>query len=262
MFASINTYSLSSIYWRPLDFNIVGDKFSLKKESVYFDNGVIFNLFDALKDPKDSKFNRRTGLFLTNVYNNSGIFIDKDTPLITEPLTEIVSPIVNPYNSYVIKLSSSNGYSLLLESTDLNFDSTDSLKFTFLNDRQVTVQNSDEFYLTFESVSNYGLIFKPKITPLDFSQVFEYLLGENEITLFTDSEYTYVVAKYANNVFGVVSTPSTSLNSTLSSTTRLKLVSTNLIKFSKNSISNSFLAKYDINPIEQLKYLKITLFSV
>jgi hypothetical protein len=72
---SINSYALSTIYWRPIDFNVVGSDYSLTKQTIYFNNGMEFNTFNALKDGKDLNFNRKTGLFLTNVFNNTGIFV-------------------------------------------------------------------------------------------------------------------------------------------------------------------------------------------
>lgn len=254
--ASINLYSLSSIYWRPARFDVVGEKFSFKKEPVYFNNGIKFNLFNALKEPKDVKFNRRTGLFLTNVYNNSAIFVDKDTPLNIENLTEINSPISNPLNNNVIKLSASNNFSLLYESNNQGLENTDVLKFIFVGNSQIMVESTDRFYLTYESLSNFGLKLRPKITPLNSSQLFEYLLSDNEIVLFpSGSNYQQVVAKYPNNVYGVINTPYTSLNNTISSTTRLKFTSVNLKKISNDSVTQSFLTKYETSPINEPKYL-------
>lgn len=295
MSVQINLYNnLSGVYWKPINFDIIDNKSSLKKEQVYFNNSVKFNVIEAFKDSKDLKFNRRSGLLLTNVTNNTSIFLETTPPLNVTNLEFIESPLLDPETNLVISLSSYNQTSVLVETNRTSLNSSDVLTFTFTEDNKVTVQSKEGFYLTAQQIGNYGLFFTTKIVPDNASQLFDYLLGPNEIILFkSETNYQSVVSKYPNGVLGLIdntyspyfspptivstisasttllsliSNPSVFINSIsfappplnpLSANIKFKFASVDLTQFSKNSINNSFLASYNTNPLQFEKYLKI-----
>jgi hypothetical protein len=257
---SINSYALSTIYWRPIDFNVVGSDYSLTKQTIYFNNGMEFNTFNALKEGKDLNFNRKTGLFLTNVFNNTGIFVSNETPDVVETLTEIETPLYDVFSRFSISLSTINtGSTVLARTSSIRIDSVNTLKFIFMeDDTKVMVQSPDGLFLTSESMSNFGLTFKTKISPLGSAQLFDYFLGNNEITLFkSGTDYTEVVARYPNNIYGLAPYYSIGRNAPLSAVYRLGFSSVNFKDIEPTSVVDSKLVEYETNPVAVEKYLKI-----
>jgi hypothetical protein len=295
MSVQINLYNnLSAIYWRPINFNLIDNKSSLKKEQIYFNNSTTFNVFEAFKNPKDSKFNRRTGLLLTNVLNNSSIFLETIPPLDSSDLKFIETPLLNPRTNQTFSLSSYNQTNILIETNHTELKQTDVLTFSFTNNNKVRVSSKEGLYLTAQQIGNYGLTFTTKIIPDNASQLFDYLLGNDEIILFkSETNYQIVVAMYSNGVLGLINNPYTNITSAtimasisapttlfsligqpsvlinsldsdsysssvnaISSNIKFKFASVDLSTFSKNSIQNSFLVKYNASPLQFDKYLK------
>ena len=93
--ASINSYKITDIYWNPIDFNIIGEQFKLKKTPITFDNGMSFNLFDCLENIQDLKFNNKNGIFLSELKNNTSIIEDNSSPESVSNLSLIESPIAS-----------------------------------------------------------------------------------------------------------------------------------------------------------------------
>ena len=140
MSVSINAFtSLDSISWKPVDFEPVGNKLTVKKTPVVFDNGMKFYLHDMLKDAPDLSFNRKTGFFLTAPVFNSLIFNGNDSPNNTNELKKIESPIMDS-NKFIFSLFPTNSaevnpkYSIAKSGTT-HFTSKDTFIFTFLGDK-------------------------------------------------------------------------------------------------------------------------------
>ena len=100
MAAIFNIYNkLESTYWKPVNFNVVGDQVNVKKIPVLFDNGMYFYLHTFLKNSNDFTFNKKTGTFLTNFLYNSYFLKNNVNPSITNELTKIESPITSSQNN-------------------------------------------------------------------------------------------------------------------------------------------------------------------
>lgn len=251
--ASFNIYNnLSETYWKPVDFNVLGNQFKSKKTPVFFDNGVYFYIHNFLKNALDFTFNRRTGTFLTNFAYNSYFLQNKSYPEIHKDLEKIETPLKTK-SGFMITLTTPNTaitrnvFPILQESTRKVVESQNTLTFLFENDK-VIVKNKDNYVLTVGE--NYSLYFKQQEFPYVQSQMFDYFLGEDNIVLFeANTNYVNLVTKDANKNF-VLSSVNFSLNDYFSKDSVLYFVSYKepTINYT-NNIPDSFIAKYNTTPI-------------
>lgn len=242
---TISTHnSFSTVNLEYFKFSAISEGLAPSKESVCLDNGLKFNLYPILSSAKDFSFNKKTGIFLTNFYPISSVYESPVAPFSTV-FTEINSPITN-IQGFVIAPSSN-----LSITTRTDALVSDVLKFTKIYD-YLYVTNPDSFYLTYNP-NNGTLSFGLKIIPDSALQKFEYILNDNGIILFP---YGYNLEKVvvATNPLSINSYNSQTFYSNISSY-YLGLYSVDNISF-KNIPSDSFISKYDNNPIENLDPLK------
>jgi hypothetical protein len=252
MSATFGIYNiLSSTYWKPVDFNVVGQQFDVKKTPLLLDNGMYFYLHNVLSNPVDFTFNRKTGTLLSSLIYNSYFLENKKNPEIVENLTKIESPIstidgniVTFYNS---NSSLPNNPTVLRDSFNDIFGRNDVFTFNFVENNKVTVKNKLGNLLTANFFGTNGLVFSPQIYPPTQTQLFDYLIGESSIVLFkSDTNYTNIVAKGSNNIY-VLSSVNLGKNNSLPSSAVLNFVSykNNVIDF-ENDISIINNATYNI----------------
>jgi hypothetical protein len=251
-FSIYNT--LSATYWRRVDFNVVGEQFDVKKTPLLFDNGMYFYLHDTLSDSVDFTFNKKTGTFLTKLIYNSYFLENKKNPDIVQNITKIESPIKTVNGNIVTFYNSNsslpNNPTVLLDTSNTIFGVNDVITFSFEENNKVSVKNKIGNVLTADYFGINGLTFKQQIYPPSQTQLFDYFLGESSIILFkSNTNYTNIVTKGSNNVY-VLSSVSLAKSSTLPSNAIFNFVSykNNTLNFD-NSISDSFIAKYKVNPI-------------
>jgi hypothetical protein len=51
--SNIDFYNVSEMYWYPIEFDIVGSEYSVKKTPIVFSNGINFELQECLKECKE-----------------------------------------------------------------------------------------------------------------------------------------------------------------------------------------------------------------
>jgi hypothetical protein len=244
----ISAYNISDIYWNPVDFSIVGEQFSLKRNSITFSNGMSFNVFEFLKNIKDISFNNKNGIILTDLNKNSNILEDKETPKTITELKIIESPIVSSYDNSTYRIFNN----ILSAVNDNTYTLNDKLIFEILDDNNLLIKNNNGLYLT--NTDDINLVFNTRITPLDPSQTFNYLLGEDYITLFSsDSNYTNIITENYDRKI-ILSNFS---QSTIPQNSIFKLVSYSNQDRGYNSLTDSFIVKYDANPLINQKQLII-----
>jgi hypothetical protein len=244
----ISAYNISDIYWNPVDFNVVGKQLNLKKKPVTFDNGMSFNLFECLKDLQDITFNNKSGIVLTDLNKNNTIIEDSSLPSNVSDLTFIESPIVSSIDNYTYRIIDNS----LKAVSDNVYTLDDKLIFEFINDSALTIQNNQGLFLTVNP--NDTLSFKTRITPLDSTQTFNYLLGDNHIVLFSsNSNYTKIISENNSRQLVLISFS----NSIISKNSIFKLASYINKNRNYNSINDSFIVKYDANPLINQKELTI-----
>lgn len=246
--------NLTSIYWKPITFSTIDNKFYLNKDQIFFSNGMKFNFFDFLKESNDFSINKKTGFILTDLKNNNDFLNDNSYDKEYQNLKIINSPIgtfINELSSTVIKRKLIGNYDQLISSSQTSFDETDVFNFIFNDDGYVSIVDYDGYYLT----STYsglegGLTFQKKIIPDSQAQQFDYLLGEDNIILFEIDDknliprYTNVVTLYDSGIYAL-----TTLNNALSSFVFPNSMILNLLSYKKNNtqketIKNSFIVKY------------------
>lgn len=244
----ISAYNISDIHWNPVDFSTVGKQFSFKKTPLMFSNGMSFNIFEFLKDVQDIKFNNKSGIILTDLTKNSNILVDESRPQIVSELTVIESPLVASYNDYTYKIFNN----MLSAVNDSNYGLNDKLIFQILDENKLLIQNNDGLFLTI--TDNVNLVFKTKITPLDSAQTFNYLLGDHHILLFSStSNYSKIIIE--DDERKLILTDFSS--ETIPQKSIFKLVSYLNENRNYNSLTDSFIIKYDANPLINQKELKV-----
>jgi hypothetical protein len=246
--------SLSSIYWKPINFSTIDNKIYLNKDEYLFNNGMRFNAFDFLKESNDFSINRKTGFFLTNLKNNIDFLKDNIEDKQHEDLKIIKSPIgtiTKGLSSTVIKRKFIGNYNQLISSTQTSFDDTDVFKFIFNDDGYVSIVDYDGYYLTTTySGLEGGLTFQKKIIPENQAQQFDYLLGENNIILFEIDDknlvprFTNVIELYNSGIYALKTLNNTLSSFSFSNTMILDLLSYNKKSEQKESIKDSFMVKY------------------
>jgi len=247
--ASINSYKITDIYWNPIDFNIIGEQFKLKKMPINFDNGMSFNLFDCFENVQDLKFNNKSGMFLTDLKNNSTIIEDNNSPSYVSNLSLIESPIASN-DKKIFNIVNNK----LILSSFYKFSIKDKLIFSFYNGK-IFIKNSDNYLLTDKGLGDNGLIFTPQINPPDNSQLFDYILGDGYISIFrNESNYSVIVA-LVNNTIQLQNFNTNS--STIPSNCIFFLPSFSSNSKNNTSVKDSFLVTYETNPLLSRKDLKV-----
>ena len=248
---TLNNYNISSIYWNPVDFNVVGDQFTLKKTPVTFSNGMSFNLFPFLYNIQDLSFNNKSGIFLTGLKNNSQFIEDNNIPSNIEDLKtikSIISPLTG-YGVYKLYQISPNLSGLQVSVNDTNFNINDELIFTFI-DSKVIIENYYGGVLTNLGNGNNNLVFSSKIQPTDNTQLWDYLLGNGRIMLFSyNTGFSSVVINQNNKLILTPYNNQISDNTDLSDNCLIILNSYTNKKLQYNSVKNSFTVKYNPSPI-------------
>jgi hypothetical protein len=263
MAAIFNIYNkLESTYWKPVNFNVVGDQVNVKKIPILFDNGMYFYLHTFLKNSNDFTFNKKTGTFLTNFLYNSYFLKNNVNPSINNELTKIESPITSSENSvysiYNANSSIPNNPTVLKNSEQLNFSKVDTIEFLFKND-YVVVKNIYGRVLTSDYIGVNGISFKTEEYPPADNQKFDYFLGNNSIVLFEyKKNYTNILIKN--------STSNTLVLSSISLTSTNNLPETSILKFTSydkkvlnidNSVYDSYIVKYKTDPTKNENNLEI-----
>jgi hypothetical protein len=258
---SIKFHSLENIYWRPINLNVVGDQLKIKKTPFVFDNGMSFLVFDCLKNIKDITFNNKNGVFLTDLYNNKTIIEDNNTPDETNELTLIESPLATFYG----KILENNNNNLKDKGTSYNglssYSNNVKLRFNFVNSKvfieQCTVNqpNGNGLVLTNKGLDT-PLKFELQKTPYDITQLFDYIINDEYITFF-ESNTNY------SNAIEILSDGFIKMERILNLGSDLPKETIFILPAIKNNInkdttvSDSFLVKYESNPLLNQKDLVI-----
>jgi len=250
--------NLCSTYWKPIDFNIIGDQFSTKKQSILCNNGMFFYLHNFLKNSTDFTFNKKTGTFLTSMFYNSYFVTNKENPKDVEKLEKIESPIktLDGYYLSIFNANSAipNNPNILIKSDRVSADSSDVLTL-FFEDDFIIIKNKIGNVLT---ISSDKLIFSKQILPYINNQKFNYILERNNIYIFKyDNLYNKIALINSSNILMLSSISLTeNQNLPLNSFFKLGSYRYNDEEF-LDSVSNSFLVKYKTNPIYSENKLEI-----
>jgi hypothetical protein len=263
MAAIFNIYNkLESTYWKPVDFNIVGQQFNVKKIPVLFDNGMYFYLHTFLKDSNDFTFNKKTGTFLTNFLYNSYFLENNVIPSVDNKLTKIESPIsiseTNVYSLYNSNSSIPNNPVVLKDSEQVFFSKNDTITFLF-DDDFVVVKNVYGNVLTCDYIGVNGLSFKSQEYPPQNTQKFNYFLGNNSIVLFQyNQNYTNIVAKNASSKTLVLSSINLNTKNNFTTDSVFSFISYDKqILNTNNSVYDSYIIKYKTDPTKDENKLDI-----
>lgn len=169
--------------WNPVDFDVIGDQFNLKKTQLTFSNGIKFNFYPFFEDITDFSFNNKSGIFLTNLKNNNEILEEKNEPRIAQELKKIKTIAFDQNQRPLKHYSILNGLSGL-ESRDEIFTIEDELTFHF-EDSYVYVEDVYGRILTNAGFGESQLPFDLKRSPLLESQKWDYIMGDDIISLFS-----------------------------------------------------------------------------
>lgn len=265
MSVSFNIYNiLSSTYWKPVDFSIIGDQFKVKRTPILTQNGMNFYFHNFLEKPVDFTFNNKTGTFLTNFLYNS-VFLENNTlPEISKSLTKIETPVTT-LSGYVVSIVSTNSALrnqpiILSDSKRTDFLPEDVISFEFETDSTVLVRNKQDLVLTYDS--NLEILrFLTKQYPTPSNQKFDFILGDSSIVLFEQgSNFEKIVTRNPSLNYNnfILSSVSLSINDSFPEIAKLNFISyTKKENNEENSLTNSFIVKYETNPITSQKQLTI-----
>lgn len=245
----LSSKKITDIYWYPVNFNLIGKKIKLKYTPIIFDNFFKANVYEFLFNPKDIKFNKKTGMFLTNMLVYENIYEDQNSPEVINKLTKIETPLKTT-DSYVITLSSYNNNTVLYKSYEKNFSKTETIKILFEDD-YVMLESEDGNVLTYNTSDE--LFFKTKITPPSNTQKFNYFLGDDNIILYSyDSNFTKAVTVNSNRILKLLNA-SYQLNSTIEDDKIFTFISYESENLQTNSIKNSYFCRYVSSPLVSQK---------
>ena len=264
----LNVYSsLSSITWRPIDFNLEGDQFSLKKDHMLFDNGMKFNIHEGLKNCVDFSFNNRTGMFLTNLVYNNKLFYNKKPPVLQQDLEIIETPIAIYQGggfkilNYSTLTNDSKSPKVLYNTNLEDYNSESVFKFKFIGGNKVQLISYEGKALTSNGtlLYDYGLTFNNEIFPVDESQVFDYILFEDKIALFLPNLNYSIAVRLKPGFNNFVLQPLIlGTYDNFPDDMLLKFISYKKVDINfNNSVSDSFLVKYDTNLVQSEDVLEI-----
>jgi hypothetical protein len=283
--------NLSTVDCNPVSFYLLGNQFTTEETPIIFNNGFRLNTHACLSGCLSFKSNKKTSMFLTNLTKAQYIMTDNEKPKDIGFLTEIDSPLVEEdiikspladEKLKVLKLEPvGNDFKWIVSETD-KINQKDVYNFYFQPDNSVVIQSEDTQYLLTclpqfnidgSQKDESTLLFKPRIYPTLSSaslyvdaQRFDYALGENSITLYQINDvvgtirFTFADLKDQSTNSSIVS----SVGYLTSSSKFPKEASINFVSYDeaeplKSDIKNSFLVKYEINPISDLSGLKIDL---
>jgi hypothetical protein len=258
--SSIKFHNLENIYWRPINLNIIGNQLEIKKTPFVFDNGMSFTVYDCLKNIKDITFNNKNGIFLTDLNNNKTLIEDKNTPDEVGKLSLIESPLAL-FNNNILDVVNDNLKQSNTSYTSLTSYSNDvKLRFTFVGSKvfieQCTVKqpNGNNLVLTNKGI-NQNVKFELQLTPYNNTQLFDYIINEEYITLFESGTNYSKVIKIVGGAFVQLSQLDLTGNLPSEAIFILPTIKNNINNDS--TVSNSFLVKYESNPLLNQKELVV-----
>jgi len=281
----VSFYSnISALNCNPVSFSVQGNQFAILENPVIFTNGIRVNMNEALKDCIAFNLNNKTGLFLTDLNVASNFLIDSYIPKDIGLLTEINSPIVGlpslksplaDENYQIIKLKPVDNLYQMVTSVVKEFNEKDVFKFIFQPDNSVVVEQVETKYLLTsyaEGFDNAAIFFRPRIyPPLSSNQIyidsqrFDYSLGKNTISLFQIRDdfliprFQNVVLKLNTGVYGISSLAYLTSSSFFPPEASLNFVSYQEKPELNSDIKDSFLVKYQVNPLNDQNTLTIDL---
>jgi hypothetical protein len=267
--SNINFHKVSEIYWNPVKFNLAASDFNIKYTPLIFDNGIRFNLHECLYSCNDITLNKKTGLFLTDLVKQNE-FLEKNKNYgENQSLSRIVTPI-SDLNSKILtnKKIGNEAWNRLLPTDRVNFTVDDNFVFDFKDDYVMVHFQKNKEYLTWLQGTGQGnLIFFPRIYPTIDRQKFSYLLGEETLILFQYEQYLKEIVLtdemlIVNQVFGTMAYGLSSFPTFFKDTDFPKSSVFKLITYKKpisnnTDIKDSFLAKYQTNPLDKKTELEI-----
>lgn len=281
MLVAFNFPDITSIPWLPVKFTTVGGDYETVFTPLVCQGGVKFGLNSCLQNFRDVSFNKKTGMFLTDLTNTSSVLRDARPPDSNIPLTEILTPVATidyPYDK-IVSLSTNLQLSATIRASEnstgfpTSYSIKDSFNFIFSKDTTHTLINNAEedlvsvqtltysksnqevpnqFLLTW-NVENNELVFKSKIFPESYSQKFAYLLSEDGICLFKpNTNYSVILSRNPDNNTFVFSTfsPLPAANATIPKSAFLKFVSYKHSPLNSSSVKDSYLTKYVVNKLD------------
>lgn len=244
---TFNSYNISAVEWKPVDFKIIGEQYDFIKTPITFSNGMKFNLFSFLQNSNDLSFNNKSGIFLTNLKNNNEIIIDNNLPEINQNLKKLQTILSDEEGNVYKHYSITGNLSGLIISNE-NFKIQDELILNFV-DSYVYIEDYYGNILTNNGFGDKQLSFKGKFGDLTKYQKWEYFLSNGIIVLFEyGSNFKNAIFK---NSFDRLEVKELTIDPTLNlpSDTFLFLKSYKNKKNPYNSVTDSFLVKYNANPI-------------
>lgn len=249
------------MYCYPVNFHLAGDNFITKQVPIYFENGIYFNAHEFLNNPEDVKFNRQTGMFLTDLLSSKDIFVDYQKPSNVQRIGFIQTAVMD-LSSNVISLSAKEGINRLTRTNRSSFNSSDVFKFIFYQDA-IQVEASDGSYLTYAGTAGENsLYFSTKAFPPSQEQKFEYLLGEDSVLLFEHgTNFGNAIIRYNTGVYGT-SSISLSFSETFPSLMTFLFTSHKDVNLDYKTVANSYFAKYKSSPIANQAEIAPTLSSI
>lgn len=245
----VKSYGINDIYWRSVDFNVIGQNVSLKKTPIVFDNGLSFNFFEIFKNYNDLKFNNKSGLVLTDLKNYSDVVIENQFPSNQSSLKYFESPIFT--DTFYFHLSSNN--TLVGDSNPPT--TNDNLRFILTDDGYVLIENINQFYLTY---NGNNLVFQSPNAPSYNNQKFSYSLGLSTIFLYVEDPVNpKLVLSNTNNNYVLQLESFDPTNNQIPYDSVLSFYSYINPERTYNSVVDSFTVKYDANPLLNQKNLSI-----
>jgi len=238
---SFNYYKNVDLDSKAVDFSPVSENHVLNSTGVCFDNGLRINLFDSLSSNVDISFNNKSGILLTNLFNNSQIFSDNKKPDDNEFIGQFES--LFSYTNQNNKFYSYNKNSKLIEvKTSSNPSENDKFKFIFRNSKvSIEIYNG----LVFTILDDNTLDLLPRKIKDDDSQFFDYLINDNN----TYKQATLIIYKKELGVF-------------LSLVNKTSLIFTNIpILFYLSSLDNKALKGITNNSLPDSFYSKYQTIS-
>ena len=253
--STITSFNINDLNWNPVQFNVIGGAFDLIKSPIYFNNGVKFNLYPFLNNINDFSFNNKSGIFLTEFKNNSDIIKDKEQPLIQNNLSYI-NTIISDNNGKIYKKNTlSNSVSSLLASDSI-VSFNDQLTFNFTSDNKVYIEDVSGYVLTNGGLGVGQVYFNQKTQPIADNQLWDYIIGENIIVLFGNNTNFGQVLKQDKATLSLLLAPYNPIPSkTLPWESFLYLNSYDIKDRTYDTVSDSYIVKYDSTPINDQKSL-------
>jgi hypothetical protein len=255
----ISFHNTSQIGWYPVKLNLAASEFEIKKTPIVFNNGIKFNLHECLFSCNDVSLNKKTGLFLTDLTQQSNFLNKKTNYEEIEILKKIVTPLADLDSKILTNKKIENEpWNRLLPAEKYTFTNDDNFILEFKDDYVMIQFEKNKEYLTWLKGTGQGnLIFFPKIYPTIDRQKFKYLLGEDSLILFQYDPYVKEIVLrdqmlIVNQIFGTMAYGLSSYpleyKGPVDKNCVFKLISYKKPKEKNTDIKNSFLAKYKTDP--------------